>query len=155
MADPALTITGLRASIDPEAGARRELRLRVEAGVVGLSADGLAALAPPDLEFEGIRGDRLIVRWKAFTAEVLLEGTPAGTLCLRCTALRAGFLPVPAEALGLALGFLAKQEGIRAVDGRTFDVDLQRLARRIRIELPPLERVVVEPEGVTLRFSQS
>ena len=153
MAGPAVAITGLRASLDLEAAARRELRVRVEAAVVRVSPAGLAALAPPDMELEGIRGDRVIVRWKAFTAEVLLEGTAVGTLCLRCTALRAGFLPVPAEALGLALGFLTKTEGIRAVDGRTFDLDLQRLARPFGVELPPLERVVVEPEGVTLRFS--
>lgn len=161
MTDPAIRLSELQAVIDPEAAARKELRARVEAGVLQISRQGLAGLMPPHLpiDLEGISGGRLQLRaeWKGIPAvvDLLPEGTPAGTLLLRPTGMRlAGFVPLPAEAV---LGFIyslvaSKLPEARWVQNRMLEVDLQALARRIHLELPPLRRVAVEPWGVELQF---
>jgi hypothetical protein len=151
-------MTDLRATVDPHAAARRELHVCVEAVTVRLSPRGLAALLPPGIPvaLQGIRGDRLSLRltWKGFSgvAEALLEGTATGTLRIKFTGLRAGFIPLPVDAvLGTLLSFAPRKEGV-IVRGSAVELDLQGLARRIGVELPPLQRAVVTPEGVELAF---
>lgn len=156
---PAIRLTGLRATLDAEAAAHKQLKLRVEAGVLYLSPAGVAGLLPPHvpLTLDGLRGGRLQLRltWRgvAVQAEVLPEGTSAGNLRLRVTGLRAGLLPLPSDAVGLLLSIVGKlPKGIYAVDNRTFEIHLGQLAGRIGLELPPLKRVTVNDQGAELDF---
>lgn len=159
---PAIQISELQATLDPEAAAQKQVRLRVHGGVLRLSPAGIAGLLPPHvpMELTGIREGRLLLRMEVrgipVNAEVLPEGTGAGNLRLHFTSLKvAAFLPLPADTiLGFLLPMLQSRlpRGIYVVEGRVLEINPGQLGEKIGLELPSLRRVTLTAEGAVLQF---
>lgn len=141
-------------------------RLVVTGGVLRLSAAGLAAALAPGapwarLELRRMAPGRLACRVLAAPLQPVVEvrpfAAPSGALGLELLTVRAGPIPLPgvlAGALIFAFGGLDARPELRLTGDATLELDLAVLLRQrgVPLELPPLNRVVVEAEWIELRF---
>ncbi|MCC2672778.1 MAG: hypothetical protein K0Q72_5250 [Armatimonadetes bacterium] len=127
----------VRATLDPVDLVRREARLRIEAGRLYLSEQGLALLLPPGvpLKLERITPGVLHVRvgsgLLSTSAQVRPRVTEGGLLRLEIGGLVGLFLPLIRDRI-------QAKPGIRAVDSSGIVIDLSEIAALAGIDVPPL-----------------
>ena len=134
----ALKVMGLRASVLPEELLRREARLRIEAGRLYLSEEGLALLLPPGVPIKlerispGILHVRLGSGLLSASAEVRPTVLANGLLGLDIGGFVGLFLPLVRDRI-------EGKPGIRGLAGNRLVLDLAEIVAMIGIDLPPLK----------------
>jgi hypothetical protein len=147
----ALKVMGLRATLVPEELLRREARLRIEAGRLYLSEQGLALLLPPGvpLKLERISPGVLHVR--------VGSGLLSASAEIRPTVIGDGLLGLDIGGLvGLFLPFIRDRvegkPGIRGLAGNRMVIDLAEIVALIGIDVPPLKAARAGDGIVELEF---
>ena len=134
----ALKVMGLRATVLPEELLRREARLRIEAGRLYLSEEGLALLLPPGVPIKlerispGILHVRLGSGLLSASAEVRPTVLANGLLGLDIGGFVGLFLPLVRDRI-------EGKPGIRGLAGNRLVLDLAEIVALIGIDLPPLK----------------
>jgi hypothetical protein len=156
-------IEAVRAVIDAAALAERRPSGELIAAVVRIDEAGLATLLRArDLELERIEGGRIGVRGQfgpiSGAAQLVPAVGPGGTLRIRVTSVRAGFLPLPGFVVEGALRQLTEgKPGTTLLADNVIEVDLARAAREagVAVVLPPLRTVGAEGGVLTLELGDA
>ena len=159
-----LELSRLRATVDIEALAERQVRLHLEGGLLRLSQDALARMIPPDkpVAIHRVTEGRIVIggrfQYRGLTlpgeAEIAPRAGADGRAHLSVVSIRAaGFIPIPASAAIWLLRNLARpRPGIRFGEGDQVEIDLAELARPAGIFLPPLQAVRAAEGVLELEF---
>ena len=146
-----LELSGLRATVETEALAERQVRLHVESGLLRLSPHGLTLLLPPGtpVAIRRVIPGRLLLhgsvdyRGNRLTgdAEVVPRVTTRGRIRLEVVSFRAlGFIPVPIAGVTWFLRTrLSGKLGVHFGEGDHLEIDLAEILRTIGVDLPPLK----------------